>query len=834
MEMSNSDFLLKISKPSRYMGHEVNSIKKNENDVDVSMTLAFPDVYEVGMSHQGLKILYHILNSHTWIAAERVFCPWPDMENEIRKSGKYLRSLETDKELKNFDIVGFSVQHELCYSNILTMLDLAGIPFLSSERDDSFPFIVAGGPACFNPEPIADIFDAILIGDGEKATVDLCDIVRERKKGHKNKAEILSALRMVKGFYIPSLFKPHYNDDKKFISIEPLVDGYETVEKAVIADMSESPYPEDQVVPYTQLVHDRLAVEISRGCTRGCRFCQAGMIYRPVRERDPDEIINLTDRALKSTGFGEMSLLSLSSGDYSCIAPLLKSLMDRQADKKVAVSLPSLRIDSIDPIWFEQIKRVRKTGFTMAPEAGTDRLRRIINKTLTNEEILNASRDVYAAGWKLIKLYFMIGLPGETEDDLYGIIDLAKKVASSGRSKGKKDVLNISVSTFVPKAHTPFMWEPQIEYEESWRRINIIRNGLKGTHVKVRWNQPELSWLEGVFSRGDRILTAPLISAWKAGARFDAWGEYYNMSLWKDSFKESDIDLYKYLYRKRSPDENMPWGHISSGVKCEYLIKEYQKSCEAIMTPDCRTKCLKCGVCDFENVKPRINMAWEIPEKADDRIGEPEQSKRKFRLFFSKTGPSRYLSHLELIKLLTRALRRTGLYIVFSEGFHPMPKLSFACALPVGTESICETADIELYNPVSAGLLKEKMNSELPDGINISDVQDITGRKKSAVIKESHYHIDISDLDVDQKDLDSFINIDYFGVIKKTKKGEKEIDAKKIVKNIGFNSDKNIELVIAHSEGPELKPDHIIAEIFKVDNDNLGGIRVLKVRQIAD
>lgn len=835
MELNGSGFLLKVSKPSRYMGHEVNSVKKNENDIDVSVCLAFPDVYEVGMSHQGLKILYHILNRHPWIAAERVFCPWPDMENEIRKSGMLLRSLESDKPLENFDIIGFSVQHELCYSNILTMLDLAGIPLLSSERDDSFPLIVAGGPACFNPEPIADIFDAILIGDGEKAIVDMCNIIREGKNEDKKKYEILNSFKMVKGFYIPCFFKPKYNDDKQFSSIEPLVNGYETVKKAVIGDLSESPFPVNQVVPYTQLVHDRLSIEISRGCTRGCRFCQAGMIYRPVRERGPHDIIELADRALKLTGFEEISLLSLSSGDYSCIAPLLKELMDRQADRKVAVSLPSLRIDSIDPLWFEQIKRVRKTGFTMAPEAGTDRLRRIINKNLTNEEIVKTAGLVYAAGWKLIKLYFMIGLPGETEDDLYGIIDLSKKVAASVKRKGKKDVLNISVSTFVPKTHTPFMWEPQIEYKESRRRINLIRDGLKGTHVKVRWNQPELSWLEGIFSRGDRKLTDTLIRAWKSGARFDAWGEHCNLNYWKESFSKSGIDPSQYLNRQRNLDENMPWGHISSGVTIEYLKGEYKNALEEIMTPDCRNNCLKCGVCDFRNVKPKIHMEWSAPHKDDktSEISKSEQIKKRFRLSFSKRGTARYLSHLELIKLLIRALRRAGFTIVFSEGYHPMPKLTFACALPVGTESTCETADIELYYPESPETVKEKLNFQLPEGIHIFDVKDITGMKKSVSIKETCYNIDMNRLDVNHKDLDSFNNIDYFGIVKKTKKGQKEIDAKKIVKSIRYTSSRKIELVIAHSEGPELKPVNIIAEIFKVDADCLDRIKILKVKQVA-
>ncbi len=821
------------------MGHEVNSVKKNMNDIDISIALAFPDVYEVGMSHQGLKILYHLLNNVPWIAAERVFCPWPDMENEIRKRNLFIRSLETDKPLDNFDIVGFSVQHELCYTNILSMLDLAGIPFLSAERNGLSPLIVGGGPACFNPEPMADIFDAILIGDGENAVLDLCKILREAKNSKPEKIDLLKAVSDIKGFYAPSFFKPHYDNGKKFFYMEPLLAGHEVVEKALISDMNESPFPVNQVVPYTQLVHDRLAIEISRGCTRGCRFCQAGMIYRPVRERNPEEIADMADKALKSTGFGELSLLSLSSGDYSYIAPLIKELMDRQATRKVAVSLPSLRIDSVDPLWFEQIKRVRKTGFTMAPEAGTDRLRRIINKTLTNEEIIKTASDVYKAGWKLIKLYFMIGLPGENENDLNGIIDLAKKVASTGKGKVRKDVLNISVSTFVPKAHTPFMWEPQIEYEESLRRIKYIRDGLKRTHVNVGWNQPETSWLEGIFSRGDRNLTAPLVRAWKAGARFDAWGEFYNMEIWKESFKACDIDPYIYLHRKRSTDENMPWGHISSGVNADYLKDEYKKAQEGITTPDCREKCLKCGVCDFVNIKPKISKPWSITDKVDKidykaKVSEALKSKGKFRLFYSKTGPARYISHLELIKLLTRALRRTGLDIVFSEGYHPMPRLSFVCALPVGTESICETADIELYNPVSEGMIKEKLNSELPDGITVINVKDIPVNGKSAVLRESHYHIDMTDVEVNRKDLDNFINMSYLGILKRTKKGEKEIDARKMVKDIRFGSGNTIELEILHSQEPELKPVQIIQEIFRINPDSVEKIRVLKVKQITD
>lgn len=835
MDFLKKDYLLKVSKPSRYIGHEINAVKKNHKEVDVTVALAFPDVYEVGMSHLGLKILYGILNSHEWIAAERVFSPWPDMENELRKNSLPITTLESDTPLNDFDVVGISLQHELCYTNILTMLNLAGIPFLSSERDASYPLIIGGGPACFNPEPVADIFDAIVIGDGEEAVTDLCRVIRAAKKAKRGKQYILDELSRIKGFYIPSFFKPHYDADHRFTRMEPLVKSYERVEKAIIPDLNRAFFPVDQVVPSAQLIHDRLAVEISRGCTRGCRFCQAGIIYRPVRERTPGDIIDLADRTLKSTGFSEISLLSLSAGDYSFIAPLLKELMDRQAEKKVAVSLPSLRIDSIDPAWFDEIKRVRKTGFTLAPEAGTDRLRRVINKTLTNDEIISTAKDVYNAGWKLIKLYFMIGLPGETEDDLYGIIDLAKKVAACARGKGKKEVLNVSVAAFVPKTHTPFMWEPQIGYEESMRRINVIRDAFRGPLVRVKWNQPEISWLEGMFSRGDRRLINPLIRAWEKGARFDAWSEYFNMGTWKEGFMESQIDPDYYLYRRRSMDENLPWGHISSGVSIEYLKEEYENGLKEMTTPDCRKGCLKCGVCDFNEIKPHINSEWLLPENMVSKsvASDVVKQKGRFRITFTKRGPAALISHLELIKLLTRVFRRSGLDIVYSEGYHPMPKFSFACALPVGTESLCETADVELYGPVNPELVKEGLNRNLPEGVRISDVRDITGISKGMAIKESHYHMGVFGLEIDRQLLTDFINSDSYEIIKRSDKGVKKIDARKMVKSIGFISDSALELIIVHTDGPELKPSSIIAEIFRINPEEVYRIKVLKVKQIT-
>ena len=514
MSILDQRWFSRIRRPSRYLGDEINAVKKDPATTELHMALAFPDVYEVGMSHLGLKILYHILNSHDWIAAERVFSPWVDLEKELRQRGIPLTTLESGRALSEFDIIGFSLQHELSFTNVLNMLNLSGIPFLSEERDCSFPLIIAGGPACFNPEPVAPFFDAIVIGDGEEATIEICKRAREKRlKKEKRKEEFLMELTEIRGVYIPSLFNIHYEPNGTINTIEPSVKGYEEVRKAVVPDIDRHPFPCRQVVPFTELVHDRLVIEISRGCTRGCRFCQAGMIYRPLRERNPESVIQNAEMALRFTGFEELSLLSLSSGDYCSLGPLLKGLMDRQSEEKTAISLPSLRVDSMDPAWFDQIKRVRKTGFTLAPEVGNDRLRRVINKGLTNREILNMANEVYGAGWNLIKLYFMVGIPGESDEDLQDIIRLAKEIAGLAKRKGKKAKLNVSVSTFVPKSHTPFMWEPQIPLEESQRRIILLQSALKNSWIRVKWNQPELNWIEGIFSRGDRRLSRALVEA---------------------------------------------------------------------------------------------------------------------------------------------------------------------------------------------------------------------------------------------------------------------------------------------------------------------------------
>jgi len=833
MNVLNEKWFSCIQRPSRYVGSEINTIEKNPSAVEVSIALAFPDVYEVGMCHVGLKILYDLLNRPSWLAAERVYCPWTDLEKALKDRRLPLTTLESGRALTELDIVGFSLQHELSFTNVLTMLDLCGIPFLAEKRETSFPLLIAGGPACFNPEPVALLFDAMVIGDGEQAALEICETVREAKKHHAGRRETLQALSRIRGVYVPSLFRTRYTLESSLQCIEPLLPGYEQVRKAIVPDLNAFPFPERQVVPFAELVHDRLAIEISRGCTRGCRFCQAGMIYRPVRERHPEAVIRNAERGLRLTGYEEMSLLSLSSGDYTSLGPLLRILMDQQEGDKIAVSLPSLRVDSLDSAWFEELKRVRKTGFTLAPEAGNERIRRILNKGLTDEEILCMAGEIYRAGWNLIKLYFMIGLPSEEDEDLEDMIRLAGRVARTSKNKGK---VHVSVSTFVPKSHTPFMWLPQISLDESRRRIHFLQKSVKDPRIRVKWNQPEMSWLEGVFARGDRRLTAVLVRAWQKGARFDAWSEHFRLDLWQEAFRDAEVDPDFYLHRPRSNKEVLPWDHILCGVSKDYLEKEWRRAEDGEWTPDCREECQDCGVCDPREVQPVLFKEWKnvAPKKGTSFSGRKSSETRRIRITFSKRGAARYLSHLELVRAFVRAFKRAGISLVYSKGYHPLPKLSFASALPVGIESLHETLEVHWYDSISDRQLRDMIDEQLPSGLEIKSLEDLTREARSLKVKESHYEISFNGVRVGEDGLQQFLESDSFPLVKKGKRGGQKIDARAQVKSADFKTGSTIHLALKPMEGAALKPLEIVQGIFSLSDEDLSGIRVLKIGEILN
>jgi len=709
------DILIRAERPSRYIGGEYNSIRKTFDETDVRIALVYPDTYEVGMSHVGLRILYHLLNSLDFVLAERAFSPWLDMAKAMEEKGVLPFTLESRRPLRDFDIVGFSLQHELAITNVLEVLRLSNIKALWEERSEKDPLIIGGGPACFNPEPFCGIFDAIVIGDGEEVLLRICELLRDCKRAKGSKEELLLSLTKIEGVYIPKFFEPISLKPSYVTEVRPLLPGYEKVKKAILKDLDLYPFPSNQVVPFTQLIHDRYVVEIARGCIRGCRFCQAGMIYRPLRERALDGILENVTKGLKNTGYEELSLLSLSSGDYSCIQALIKHIMDKNESERIALSLPSLRVDSMNPELMEQIKRVRKTGFTIAPETGSEELRFRLNKQLTDKEICEISSMVFEAGWQVLKLYFMIGLPFETDDSLKAMPDLVSRILKGMPKKGK---LHLNISCFVPKSHTPFQWEEQIPLDEFKRRYELVLKSMPKGRVFLRGNPGEQSWLEGVFSRGDRRLLYVALRAYERGARFDAWGDLFNLQLWHGAFKETGIDPFLYL-RKRNLEEVMPWVHIDSGIKRGFLLEELKRAKEGKTTPPCTTACSNCGVCNKEGIQIRLTPPdiFSLNEVVEEQKNKVEV--QKILLVITKLKEAKYLGHLEFMRTLHRAMRRAGLTLKHSEGYHPMPKVSFNNALPLGMESLNEMVEIEIYSSSSPREIKKELNRFLPSGIRV-------------------------------------------------------------------------------------------------------------------
>lgn len=766
-------FLHAVKKPAQYVGGELGEKRKDWDAVRCRICLAFPDLYEIGMSHLGYKILYGILNAHPQLLAERAYAVWHDMEEQLRAHGEHLRSLESWRPLKDFDVVGFSLQYELTYTNILAMLDLGGIPRWQHERGEDDPLILCGGPVATHAEPLAPFVDAFLIGDGEEKTAEIMLTWASLKEDGVRRADRLAALARLGGVYVPSLYRTVIDADTGLQVVEPGEHGAPyPVERHIVRDLDAHPFPADGPVAATETIFDRMSVEIARGCTEGCRFCQAGMIYRPVRERDPQGIVDTILRAVRDGGYDEASLTSLSTADYSAIAPLVRRVMDELEGQRVSVSVSSLRAYGLSEAVLDDMKRQRAGGLTFAPEAGTQRMRDVVNKNVTEEQLLETAERVFSRGWIKMKLYFMIGLPTEEDDDVLGIVRTGLKILDVARRvRKRKDArVVVSVSTHVPKPHTPFQWCAMNPYEEILRKQGLLEAAAKRTPIKLRMHDSRGSWLEGVLARGDRRLAPVIERAFLSGARFDSWDEQLDLEAWESAFAQEGVDPQTFL-GTIPVHGRVPWDHIDVGLEEGFLAKEYRKALKNRLSPPCgkvagsfvhpssleehaaqtkRLVCYDCGVaCDLSMMrkdraeflqklgadKPRLSVVRDDAQlradldrrkRLDDRRQEQGPALR-VRIGFAKVGRIAYSSHLDLVRLFPRWFRRAGLPLYFSGGYNPKPRMLFTPALGLGVASLGEHLDLQLrerdMSPAMIERLEETLRDLAMEGIEVFGVR---------------------------------------------------------------------------------------------------------------
>ncbi len=729
--------ILSAQKPSRYAGGELNAIKKDLAAIPLKWGLAFPDTYEVGMSNVGFRLLYHALNERPDAACERFFMPWPDLEAALRAEKRPLFSIESRAPLSAFDVVGFTLQFELCYTTVLAMLDLGGIPLYAKDRRRDDPLILGGGPCAYNPEPVADFFDAIAVGEGEEVIHEISDVVLEWKRGRSSREDLLWQLAEIPGVYIPSLFKVQYRIDKTIEKVQPLKPGYETIVRRVIPDLNLVPHADKPIVPFMQTVHDRLPLEIQRGCTRGCRFCQVGMITRPTRQRDPNQVRKIAEKGLASTGYEEVGFLSLSAGDYSCINGVLEDFLGKFGPENVGISLPSLRTETMNATLAEQIGRVRKSGFTVAPEAATERMRRVINKGNAEKDLLHAVDTVFAAGWDVVKFYFMIGLPTERDEDVRAIVQLCAQALVRGKKHNPRASINVGVSTFCPKPFTPFQWDPMIPLEETRRKHRILRDemgklGRRYQDLHLKPHDAKAGALEGALALGDRRLSTAVLHAYRNGQRLDSWTEHFRLEVWNAAFaeveREHGVGIDFFAHREKGEDEVLPFDHIDCEVTKPYLWKERTLALTEGATEDCaygEKRCTACGSCDYQVVDTIVYQPEDYRKLAKVEPVEIPKERTTLRLRYAKEGSAIALSNLETMTALLRTFRRARLAIPHTLGFHPKPKVAFGPACPLGTESQAEYLDLELFGVQEPAHVAAHVRAELPGGLRLLSCEQI-------------------------------------------------------------------------------------------------------------
>ncbi|UCE19763.1 MAG: TIGR03960 family B12-binding radical SAM protein [Gemmatimonadota bacterium] len=842
------EILPTVAKPSRYTGNELNVIRKDHTSVDVKVALAFPDTYELGMSYLGFAILYHLLNRRDDVCAERVYAPWVDLEKRMREETIPLFTLESKKPLSDFDIVAFTLPYELCYTNILNMLDLASIPLEGTGRGEHDPLILGGGLGAFNPEPLAGFIDAFVIGDGEEAVLEIIDIVKALKGSSRH--EKLRSLSELKGIYVPSFYEAHESTggSASVLPVDPSIPR--KIEARTVEFLRKEYYPDAPLMSFTEIEHDRLTIEIMRGCPRACRFCNARLLYRPVRERPVDDIVRQAETGIRATGYDEISLLSLSSTDYSALDELIAKLNRKFAGKRVATALPSLRPDTFSDTLARAVQTVRRSGLTFAPEAGTERLRHVIRKNISDEDLFRAVEIAYENGWNVIKLYFMIGLPTEEQQDIEAIARLVQEVAHVGKKFQNDKYINVAISPFSPKAHTPFQWAAQNDIESLREKTAFLRERLHHGRIKVKWRAPEVSFIESVIARGDRRLSKALKEMKTLGARFDGWSDFFSFPLWQKAFELSEIDPHRYTGRRDITDP-LPWEHISIGVSKNTLAKEWQRSQEhtegTMNTVPPKTKYL------VRLEKEKVQAADETDmliqqsprtfgRSRKRRTQSPIQiAKARIRIKYAKGLDVRYLSHLDVVRVFERTLRRAEMPIAYSQGFHPHPKIAFGPPLTLGMISKAEYVDMQFeqpYNPESI----QVFDRAFPDGFRILKAKPIFGKipSLSSSISQSEFRIHFDGTFPAEQIEEAFSRLFERTTVWVRRQGDKTIKNIDIRPNIleakveSDATDVSVLLRLRTSESGHAKPIEVVSETLSLPQQQVSTFLIERTEQLVE